>query len=156
MGQFVQQVIDAIEAFHRLGYAHTDIRLPNFCFSADFRLKLIDFDRVCGISEYRIRSVNYQLISPTEQLLSSGSALDFKLLGMLIAQVMNPKMRSHEWNWKSLEKSSLKVNLINQLIFDGTYEKDSLNDWVRSHIGMIKSVSFQSPKMRLSLSFRGP
>ncbi|KAI6656075.1 hypothetical protein LOD99_11341 [Oopsacas minuta] len=129
-GQFVQQAIDAIEALHKLGYAHTDIRLPNFCFSADFCLKLIDFDRVCGISSYKVRSDHYELIPPTE--LSSGSALDFKQLGILIAQVMYPEMRTDKWNWKSFKKYSLKVNLINQLIFDGTYEKDSLNDWVKS------------------------
>ena len=86
---------------------------PKLLLFSSFSSKIIDFDRVCGISGYKVRSDHYQLIPPTEQLLSSGSALDFKQLGMLIAQVMNPEMRSDKWNWESLDRSSLKVNLIN-------------------------------------------
>ena len=46
MLEFVQQARDALRSLHNLGYAHTDVRLHNICFSKDCVLKLIDFDDV--------------------------------------------------------------------------------------------------------------
>ena len=45
LSDFVTYAIQALEEFHQFGYAHTDVRLPNFVLSHDFEIKLIDFDR---------------------------------------------------------------------------------------------------------------
>ena len=42
---FVTQAKRALEELHKFGYAHFDVRLPNFCYSREFEAMLIDFDR---------------------------------------------------------------------------------------------------------------
>ena len=46
---FVREVGQAIEALHRLGYAHQDLRLENVCFSEQIRAVLINLDSMCTL-----------------------------------------------------------------------------------------------------------
>ena len=46
LADFVTQALKAVKELHDFGYAHNDVRLLNFCFSKNFTLKLIDFDRM--------------------------------------------------------------------------------------------------------------
>ena len=48
---FVKEAAIAIEELHNQGFAHQDVRLPNFCFSRDFKAVLIDLDRSCNSTE---------------------------------------------------------------------------------------------------------
>ena len=41
----------AISELHQMGFAHQDIRLPNICFSHDFKPVLIDLDTIALISK---------------------------------------------------------------------------------------------------------
>jgi hypothetical protein len=45
----VMEVATAIEALHQQGFAHQDVRLPNICFSKEFKAVLIDLDRTCTV-----------------------------------------------------------------------------------------------------------
>lgn len=45
LGDFVSQILLAIESLHKCGLAHLDIRLDNICISEDYKPILIDLDR---------------------------------------------------------------------------------------------------------------
>ena len=58
----VKEVATTIEALHRLGFAHQDVRLPNICFSSQFKPVLIDIDRMC-INDQRLEYPNGATLS---------------------------------------------------------------------------------------------
>ena len=43
---FIVGAKSALDELHGIGLSHNDIRLPNFCFNANFEVILIDLDRV--------------------------------------------------------------------------------------------------------------
>ena len=85
--EFVQQARDGLRSLHILGYAHTDVRLPNICFSKGFVLKLIDFDDVVYNKRQMpfTRSEFYSAPGPNQ----TAESLYFKQLGFIILYILN-------------------------------------------------------------------
>ncbi|KAL5506203.1 hypothetical protein EMCRGX_G007798 [Ephydatia muelleri] len=53
LGELANGIANGLKTLHDLGYAHLDVRLPNVCVSADFEVKLIDFDRATCVKSYK-------------------------------------------------------------------------------------------------------
>ena len=116
---FVIQAKRALQELHKIGYAHVDVRLPNFCFSKDFEAMLIDFDRIQS-TKNRVPSFgtkgNTFFIPPESD--PTYIRLDFKQLGMLISSTLD------------LHPESLAPDdFISHLIEYGDFNKDLFSNW---------------------------
>ena len=114
---FIQQAVTALEELHKLGYAHRDVRIPNFCFSKHCEAMLIDFDRATAIGSTSGFDRSYFHQPPVEKKDTEG--LDFKQLGLVINAIVAPE--SEEKIVNGLEESS--DPFLQELIFRGNYEK---------------------------------
>ena len=126
LADFVTQAVNAVKELHLFGYAHNDVRLPNFCFSKNYTLKLIDFDRVRVLNNnFSIRS-NYFCLKPP---LNDGSceALDYKQLGLMIRYIIYPDLYMKEVS--CLTEEPLGHLFLESLINDGIYSKNYFDDW---------------------------
>ncbi|KAI6654984.1 hypothetical protein LOD99_11446 [Oopsacas minuta] len=82
LGDFVEHAIRALRELHGIGFAHSDVRLPNFCFSDQYEAMLIDFDRAVRILRQDFSCNDpYIFQPPVENVTFEG--LDFKQLGFV-------------------------------------------------------------------------
>ena len=114
---FIQQAVTALEELHKLGYAHRDVHLPNFCFSKHCEAMLIDFDRATAVGPTSSFDRSYFHQPPVEKKDTEG--LDFKQLGLVINAIVAPE--SEEKIVNGLEESS--DPFLQELIVRGNYEK---------------------------------
>ena len=75
----MKEVATTIEALHRLGFVHQDVRLPNICFSRQFKPVLIYLDRMC-IKDESLEYPNGAMHKPT----FSPAQNDWMQLGLII------------------------------------------------------------------------
>ena len=133
---FVRQAIDAILQLHEFGYAHTDIRFPNFCYSKDYQLKLIDFDRAQLADEMYCCSnadseENFALVSPNDS--STFKCIDFKQLGLLILSVTSPELKEDNWSaLRTKPANSAKLPDFIQNLIEGDYCESLHEKWYKS------------------------
>ena len=120
---FVIQAKRALQELHKIGYAHVDVRLPNFCFSHNYEAMLIDFDRIQKIhgSLSLIPQEEDFFIPPKTKQNFEG--LDFKQLGILIKETLN---------MKSLDPFT------NYLINHGKFNGDEFLNWKKEGEGSAK------------------
>ena len=120
---FVIQAKRALQELHNLGYAHVDVRLPNFCFSYNYEAMLIDFDRI-QVIDYSVSLIPQEedfFIPPKTNRTFEG--LDFKQLGILIKETLN---------MKSLDPFT------NYLINHGEFNEDEFLNWKKEGEGSAK------------------
>ena len=116
---FVTEALNALKELHDLDYAHTDVRLPNFCVSRDYQLMLIDFDRSQrATSWYSDSDRNFLYQSPTDTALS----LDYKQLGLLILSIQQATYTDMACVTQNEVKLKREHPFISRMIFDGIYE----------------------------------
>ena len=125
---FIQQAVTALEELHKLGYAHRDVRLPNFCFSKHCEAMLIDFDRATAIGSTSGFDRSYFHKPPVEKKDTEG--LDFKQLGLVINAIVAPE--SEEKIVNGLEESSDPFLL--ELIVRGNYEKGLFDEFCEKNV----------------------
>ena len=125
---FIQQAVTALEELHKLGYAHRDVRLPNFCFSKHCEAMLIDFDRATAIGSTSGFDRSYFHKPPVEKKDTEG--LDFKQLGLVINAIVAPE--SEEEIVNGLEESS--DPFLQELIVRGNYEKCLFEEFCEKNV----------------------
>ena len=133
---FVRQAIDAILQLHEFGYAHTDIRFPNFCYSKDYELKLIDFDRAQLADEMyccsNADSKDYFALDPPNRC-SPFKCIDFKQLGLLILSVTSPELKEDNWSaLRTKPANSAKLPDFIQNLIEGNYSSQLYDEWRQS------------------------
>ena len=126
MLDFVTQAHTALEKLHNLGNAHTDVRLPNFCFSKDHQLKLIDFDRAIPVNSPYHNNKDYFFYQCPEEG-PTGHHLDYKQLGLIIIKVLNYNYGNN--NWKLLKKIHDLHDFISCLINHGEFDQSHFEAW---------------------------
>ena len=94
---FIEQAVKALTELHEIGYAHCDVRLPNFCFSNEYEAMLIDFDRIQNakhIGGLFGSKESYFDEHPAKERTAKG--LDFKQLRLLMYQIIEPEVSKED------------------------------------------------------------
>ena len=113
---------------HLLGYAHTDVKLPNICFSENFELKLIDFDDVVYNKRQMplVRSEFYSAPLPE----CTAESLDFKQLGFIILYIINCDSLEDSPFVNYLDSDfAEKFPFLSKLINQGYFDDSDFQDW---------------------------
>ena len=114
----VQQLHEAIQAFHDEGWAHADIRLPNVCFDASYRPILIDLDR--SVQKHQRVAAKYgNSCMYTKKV---GKLADYVQLAWLAMYVVRPDILSyHERNFCNLDEKFRQDIFFKTLVEQGMW-----------------------------------
>ena len=105
----------ALDEFHRCGYAHLDVRLPNVCYHQG-NVTLIDLDRAVPCSERSVKYGNsFMYTFPEKGATKTAELLDWKQLGLLIYSILKEvdQMLLTEDDFKDVDSESLIYSLVN-------------------------------------------
>ena len=132
MFKFVQQARDALRSLHNLGYAHTDVRLHNICFSKDYVLKPIDFDDVVYNKKRMSNTRSGFYSAPYSNCIAE--SLDFKQLGFIILYILNCDSCENSPLVNYLDSDfTEKYPFLSGLINQGYFDDSEFEDWKIVH-----------------------
>ena len=132
------EALNALKELHDLDYAHTDVRLPNFCVSRDYQLMLIDFDRSQrATSWYSDSDRNFLYQSPTDTALS----LDYKQLGLLILSIQQAAYTDMACVTQNEVKLKWGHPFMSRMIFDVIYEVTLFHE-SKDHNKLVNEYTF--------------
>ena len=131
---FVTLAKRALEELHKFGYAHFDVRLPNFCYSRQFEAMLIDFDRAIPNTP-KPPSLSFELPHYFHRVPSrvrTPVGIDFKQLGILIYSVIEDEdmVQVDDLSDDDFKDSH---DFICQLVIHGEFDKQLFEDFFESH-----------------------
>ena len=125
---FIVGAKSALDELHGIGLSHNDIRLPNFCFNANFEVILIDLDRVCLIGKlypmfYKEEKEGRSCMYKVDSRCYNGKHTDLMQLGLLVAWVLEPEeLNYHERiltsHSKFIREDKFISTLVNTYIFN--------------------------------------
>lgn len=151
---FIKQALAAVKQLHNLNFAHNDIRLPNFVFSKDYELRLIDFDRSRYVNLSPLDSKNYFNVPP--KLASSAKSLDYKQIGLLILQILNQEVAKNNWEKICQSKPEDFHHFLRGMIFYGDYDEsvflEFLSDQNDDNCSLVDVLTERTEREILSIS----
>ena len=128
LGELAGGIANGLNTLHDLGYAHLDVRLPNVCVSADFEVKLIDFDRATKVKSYE----NADFFMYTlEKEGKSSKDLDWKQLGLLLFTLSSDVKKDQQ----ELKRQDIPINresFLGKLIWEHEYEDGAMFLWIQT------------------------
>ena len=129
---FIVGAKSALDELHGIGLSHNDIRLPNFCFNANFEVILIDLDRVWLIGElypmfYKEEKEGRSCMYKVDSNCYNGKHTDLMQLGLLVAWVLEPEeLNYHERTLTSHSKFIREDKFISTLVNTYIFNTDLL------------------------------
>ena len=118
---YFTSVCDAVDAVHRLGIAHMDIRTENICFDAAFRPVLIDVDRAEDSSTLgtRFRACESCMYNPEVTCAEN----DWLQVGWMMAWALTGGTSYHTQDFENLPSELKSTEALRILIIDGKFSR---------------------------------
>ena len=139
LGELAGGIATGLNTLHDLGFAHLDVRLPNVCVSADFKVKLIDFDRATQVKSYE----NADFFMYTlEKEGKSSQDLDWKQLGLLLFTLSSDVKKDQQ----ELKRQDIPMNresFLGKLIWEHEYDQNAMQLWI-SKLLPTQNMSFRN------------
>ena len=128
LGELAGGIVEGLKTLHDLGFAHLDVRLPNVCVSADFEVKLINFDRATKVKSYE----NADFFMYTlEQDGKSSNDLDWKQLGLLLF-TLSSDVKKDQQELKREDIPNNRESFLGKLIWEHEYEEMAMVLWINN------------------------
>ena len=96
-GDFLLRVNAALGKIHDCGFAHNDVRLPNICFSAEFDVIFIDFDRATELDVRYIYESGMGCMY--DDITGNSATVDMVQFGWMAADILEPAQDYHARKW---------------------------------------------------------
>lgn len=128
---FTNCVSTVLDTLHRAGWTHQDVRLPNICFSATYRVVFIDVDRMCKVTRDHMESLKSCMYYPSLNVDGPGSKRnDWRQLGWLIVGVLRPTTDYHGRKFEELPDDIKRDDFLKALIVEGTGPSSCLRTYM--------------------------